>query len=68
MSVEYYLSLYAKYNSKNLDVFRNMLQVIEPSGNYHILHAYCGIKGLDERFIEDTLQMRRMMMEIIHCI
>ncbi|AEY72839.1 ankyrin-like [Vaccinia virus] len=56
MSAEYYLSLYAKYNSKNLDVFRNMLQAIEPSGNnYHILHAYCGIKGLDERFVEELL-------------
>nr|CUI02266.1 CPXV039 protein [Cowpox virus] len=55
MSAEYYLSLYAKYNSKNLDVFRNMLQAIEPSGHYHILHAYCGIKGLDERFVEELL-------------
>ncbi|QED21136.1 ankyrin-like protein [Borealpox virus] len=55
-SAEHYLSLYAKSDSKNLDLFRNMLQVIEPSGNYHILHVYCGIKGIDAQFIEELLR------------
>ncbi|AOP31508.1 ankyrin [Skunkpox virus] len=52
---EYSLTLYAKSKRKNLDVFRNMLQSVEPSGNNSVLHIYCGIKGIDERFIEELI-------------
>ncbi|AKJ93660.1 ankyrin [Raccoonpox virus] len=52
---EYYLTLYAKSKHKNLDVFRNILQSTIPSGKYSILHIYCGIKGIDEQFIEELI-------------
>ncbi|AOP31719.1 ankyrin [Volepox virus] len=52
---EYYLTIYAKSKRKNLDVFRNILQSVEPSGNNSVLHVYCGIKGIDKCFVEELI-------------
>ncbi|AST09425.1 ankyrin-repeat protein [NY_014 poxvirus] len=48
---EYYLSLYARSDRKNIDVFNYILDISEPSG-YYILHIYCGIKGIDKTYID----------------
>ncbi|AEN03604.1 ankyrin-like protein [Yokapox virus] len=52
---EYFLSVYATSDNKDINIFNYILNITQPSG-YYILHVYCGVKNIDKCFIESIIK------------